>query len=77
QTWFCSVHFPFTEDHEAWVQVVGVGNVEIPVRIRPNTRGKKTSGPAHGVVRLHNVLHAPTNICNIIGGNHILEKALG
>ncbi|KAL2024417.1 hypothetical protein VTK56DRAFT_8228 [Thermocarpiscus australiensis] len=46
------------------MQAIGIGVVEIPVKLRP-----KRSGPdAHGKLRLHNVLHIPTSVCNIVGG---------
>ena len=43
--------------------VVGIGTVELPVK-----RGPSATGPrSHGTLRLRNVLHVPTLICNIIG----------
>ncbi|RYP11685.1 hypothetical protein DL767_011006 [Monosporascus sp. MG133] len=46
------------------MKVLGVGTVELPVQREPG----RTSGPdAHGILRLTNVLHVPSAICNIIG----------
>ncbi|RYP93263.1 hypothetical protein DL770_000638 [Monosporascus sp. CRB-9-2] len=60
--WFTD-YIPF--DSEAGsVKVLGVGTVELPVHREPG----RTSGPdAHGILRLTNVLHIPSAICNIIG----------
>ncbi|KAK4459477.1 hypothetical protein QBC42DRAFT_274406 [Cladorrhinum samala] len=45
------------------MDVIGIGVVEVPVK-----RSPRRSGPtAHGKLRLHNVLHAPSGICNILG----------
>lgn len=46
------------------MDVIGIGVAEVPVK-----RAPKRSGPkAHGKLRLHNVLHVPSGICNILGG---------
>lgn len=44
-------------------QVVGIGTVELPVKRSPTATGPQ----AHGILRLRNVLHIPTSICNVIG----------
>ncbi|KAK4167797.1 hypothetical protein QBC43DRAFT_137198 [Cladorrhinum sp. PSN259] len=46
------------------VDVIGIGVVEVPVKQSPNRSGPQ----AHGKLRLHNVLHAPNAMCNILGG---------
>ncbi|SPQ21564.1 50f88162-c8b7-49a5-a983-7e5aa8e5a23a [Thermothielavioides terrestris] len=67
RVWF-STYTPFaTYIGEAYgasrLDVVGIGDVEIPVKLYP-----KRSGPrSHGILRLRNVLHAPTAFCNIVG----------
>lgn len=44
--------------------VVGIGTVELPVK-----RKRRATGPqSHGILRLRNVLHIPTAVCNVIGG---------
>ncbi|GAB1319250.1 hypothetical protein MFIFM68171_09460 [Madurella fahalii] len=44
--------------------VVGIGMVELSLK-----RSPKRSGPrAHAKLRLQNVLHVPTSICNVLGG---------
>ena len=47
------------------MKVLGIGTVELPVKRSPTARGPRS----HGVLRLHNVLHVPTLICNIIGNS--------
>ena len=64
--WF-SHYTPFTTYAQSVmgreIRAVGVGDVDIPVKVYP-----KRSGPrAHGVLRLRNVLHIPSAICNIVG----------
>lgn len=49
--------------------VVGIGNVEIPVWLP-----SKQSGEEHGIIRIDDVLHAPTAICNIMGMDVILNR---
>ncbi|KAK3392788.1 hypothetical protein B0H63DRAFT_504839 [Podospora didyma] len=49
------------------MEVVGVGSVEIPVE----TSGQQSScsdGGGGNKLRLHNVLHIPSMLCNILGG---------
>ncbi|KAH7114902.1 hypothetical protein EDB81DRAFT_297151 [Dactylonectria macrodidyma] len=43
--------------------VVGIGTVELPVKRSPRATGPRS----HGILRLRNVLHVPTGICNVIG----------
>ena len=43
--------------------VLGIGTVEVLVKRRPDARGAQ----GHGVLRLRNVLHVPSCICNVIG----------
>lgn len=54
-------------DHEAGnprlVDVVGIGDVTLPVKIDLH----KTGRDAHGTLKLRNVLYAPSGICNILG----------
>jgi hypothetical protein len=45
------------------LRVVGIGTVELPVKRSPRATGLG----AHGILRLHNVLHIPALICNVIG----------
>ncbi|RYP81276.1 hypothetical protein DL770_005942 [Monosporascus sp. CRB-9-2] len=49
--------------------VLGIGTVELPVKRSPRATGPRS----HGILRLRNVLHVPTGICNVIG-NPILEE---
>ncbi len=45
------------------LQALGVGVVHLPVKLSP-----KRSGPrSHGTLKLCNVLHIPSSICNIVG----------
>ncbi|CAG7558039.1 unnamed protein product [Fusarium equiseti] len=48
---------------ETRAPVVGIGTVELPVKRSPTATGPRS----HGILRLRNVLHVPTLICNIIG----------
>ncbi|KAM6508473.1 hypothetical protein FALCPG4_018320 [Fusarium falciforme] len=43
--------------------VVGIGTVELPVKRSPRATGPRS----HGILRLRDVLHVPTGICNVIG----------
>ncbi|KAK5659335.1 hypothetical protein OQA88_1428 [Cercophora sp. LCS_1] len=43
---------------------IGIGTVDLPVKRNPKLQGAK----AHGTIRLHNVLHVPDMVCNILGG---------
>ncbi|ATY66521.1 hypothetical protein A9K55_000923 [Cordyceps militaris] len=43
--------------------VIGIGTVDLPVKRRPDARGKQS----HAVLRLRNVLHVPSCLCNVIG----------
>ncbi|KAI5456699.1 hypothetical protein BGZ63DRAFT_467867 [Mariannaea sp. PMI_226] len=45
------------------VQVIGIGSVNLPTKTSPN----RTGPSSHGVLRLKNVLHVPSSICNIVG----------
>ncbi|OAA77407.1 hypothetical protein LEL_04230 [Akanthomyces lecanii RCEF 1005] len=57
--------------------VLGIGTVEILVKRRPDARGAQ----GHGVLRLRNVLHVPSCICNVIGTpvtkEYVLRAASG
>ncbi len=48
-------------DKDTKLTVIGIGSVEIPVRLGP------PGSLVHGTLRLHKVLHAPEALCNIIG----------
>ncbi|KAI8404412.1 hypothetical protein FOFC_15907 [Fusarium oxysporum] len=45
------------------IKVIGIGTVDLPTKTSPNRNGPRS----HGTLRLKNVLHAPSIICNIIG----------
>jgi hypothetical protein len=45
------------------VPVLGIGSVEIPTKRSPNTSGVSS----HGSLLLHEVLHVPDFLCNVIG----------
>lgn len=47
--------------------VIGVGNVELNVRVRPNRQGRASNR----TIVLHNVLHAPLALCNIFGDQYL------
>ncbi|KAL8349305.1 hypothetical protein RB601_001915 [Gaeumannomyces tritici] len=62
RAWF-STYTPFQTILNGSLQVVGIGDVHLPVKLFP-----KRSGPeSHGTLHLRNVLHAPTIICNVVG----------
>ncbi|CAN9293372.1 unnamed protein product [Alternaria alternata] len=46
-----------------YVPVLGIGTVEIPTKRSPNTSGVSS----HASLLLHEVLHVPDFVCNIIG----------
>ncbi|RDL38144.1 uncharacterized protein BP5553_05577 [Venustampulla echinocandica] len=48
--------------------VIGIGSVEIPVRLRSNRTDKR-----HGTIRINEVLHVPTAVCNILGRGDFLD----
>ncbi|KAK4137912.1 hypothetical protein BT67DRAFT_439130 [Trichocladium antarcticum] len=48
------------------LKVIGIGEVQLPVKLFP----KRSGAAAHGTLHLRNVLHVPTAFCNIIGGPH-------
>ncbi|KAM3516043.1 hypothetical protein MY11210_000325 [Beauveria gryllotalpidicola] len=50
------------------LEVIGIGTVELPVKRRPDARGAQS----HGVLRLRNVLHVPSGLCNVVGGRALL-----
>ncbi|KAK8144378.1 hypothetical protein G3M48_005888 [Beauveria asiatica] len=54
------------------LEVIGVGTVELPVKRRPDARGAQS----HGVLRLRNVLHVPSGLCNVVGGKALLADYL-
>jgi hypothetical protein len=45
------------------MDVLGVGDVHIPVKLFPEGSGAE----AHGTLHLRNVLHIPVGVCNIVG----------
>ncbi|CZR49933.1 uncharacterized protein FPRO_16138 [Fusarium proliferatum ET1] len=45
------------------IEVIGIGTVDLPTKTSSNRNGPRS----HGTLRLKNVLHAPSIICNIIG----------
>ncbi|KAL5366367.1 hypothetical protein BJX96DRAFT_31768 [Aspergillus floccosus] len=67
RSWFGDDYIPF----ESFVQnmfggtvpVIGIGSVDLPTKTSPT----KTGPRSHGILRLKNVLHAPSLFCNIIG----------
>ncbi|KAK3347277.1 hypothetical protein B0T25DRAFT_572348 [Lasiosphaeria hispida] len=68
RAWFAS-YTPFETYTTSYLsgsrmQSVGIGDVELPVRVHPKRHGSR----AHGTLHLHNVLHVPTSNCNILGG---------
>jgi len=46
------------------LRVEGIGTVELPTKRSPNRSWRDS----HGILRLTNVLHVPSALCNIIGG---------
>ncbi|KAF1913067.1 hypothetical protein BDU57DRAFT_457153, partial [Ampelomyces quisqualis] len=68
--WF-KTYTPFTSminaspfmDPPQHLPVLGIGTVEIPTKRSPNTSGVSS----HGTLLLHEVLHVPDILCNIIG----------
>ncbi|ORY59291.1 uncharacterized protein BCR38DRAFT_489022 [Pseudomassariella vexata] len=52
----------------AEMQIQGIGAIELPVRRNPNAKGARS----RGTLRLTNVLHIPSLVCNIVG-SPILE----
>ncbi|RBR11205.1 uncharacterized protein FIESC28_09089 [Fusarium coffeatum] len=68
RTWFGADYTPFDSmvgsmAGETRTPVVGIGTVELPVKRSPSATGPRS----HGILRLRNVLHISTLICNIIG----------
>ncbi|KAK4453985.1 hypothetical protein QBC34DRAFT_375792 [Podospora aff. communis PSN243] len=49
-------------------KAIGIGVVDLPVKLWPKPPKNKRNN--QGTLRLQNVLHVPTAICNIIGGPH-------
>ncbi|KAK0743843.1 hypothetical protein B0T18DRAFT_448435 [Schizothecium vesticola] len=45
------------------MEVLGVGDVHIPVKLFPTGSGPE----AHGTLHLRNVLHIPVGVCNLVG----------
>ncbi|KAK3320263.1 hypothetical protein B0T19DRAFT_284883 [Cercophora scortea] len=64
--WF-SEYTPFRSTVVDWTgtkhAVVGIGNVNLPVKRYPNRTGRA----AHGILPLVTVLHIPSFVCNILG----------
>ena len=65
--WFSS-YTPFTSRLGSLVgnvdiAVEGIGSIEIPVKLR----NRRRNGQTHSTIRLDEVLHAPTSLCNILG----------
>ncbi|KAK0750247.1 hypothetical protein B0T18DRAFT_462412 [Schizothecium vesticola] len=48
----------------AYLPVLGIGTVDLPVRLAPHLHGPA----AHGILRLHHVLYIPTCPFNFMGG---------
>ncbi|KAL2128193.1 hypothetical protein VTI74DRAFT_9529 [Chaetomium olivicolor] len=68
RAWF-STYRPFRTFANAFMpgsqlEAIGIGDVRLPVKLFP----KRSGAGAHGTLHLRNVLHVPTNVCNIIGG---------
>ncbi|KAG7289124.1 hypothetical protein NEMBOFW57_005487 [Staphylotrichum longicolle] len=67
RSWF-TTYTPFqtyiTSHSGDSVDAIGVGDVVLPVKLFPHLHGKR----AHGTLRLRNVLHVPSALCNIVGG---------
>ncbi|KAI1484746.1 hypothetical protein F5X96DRAFT_663086 [Biscogniauxia mediterranea] len=63
RSWFGDDYTPFESFvlhmDGSKVKVIGIGTVNLPTEISPNH--------SHGTLRLKNVLHTPSTICNIIG----------
>ncbi|EXA29337.1 hypothetical protein FOVG_19161 [Fusarium oxysporum f. sp. pisi HDV247] len=67
RSWFGDDYTPF----ESYVRsadgselkVIGIGTVTLLTKVSPN----KTGPRSHGTLRLTNVLHVPSVVCNIIG----------
>ncbi|CEJ54184.1 hypothetical protein PMG11_00505 [Penicillium brasilianum] len=78
RSWFTDEYTPFETFFEddsfvtTQVKVIGVGSVNLPVKSFPYDDGPE----AHGVLRLENVLHAPSAICNMIGDVHTKNFAV-
>jgi hypothetical protein len=71
--WFTS-YTPFTSRLGSLVgnvdiAVVGIGSVEIPVKLR----NRRRNGQTHSTIRLDEVLHAPTSLCNILGHDFMIR----
>ncbi|KAF1836335.1 hypothetical protein BDW02DRAFT_521172 [Decorospora gaudefroyi] len=68
--WF-KTYTPFTSTVDlspfvgpsTYIPVLGIGTVEIPTKRSPNNSGASS----HGSLLLHEVLHVPDSLCNIIG----------
>lgn len=74
RSWFGADYTPFKSTIGHLVEgsetpVVGIGTVELSVKRSPRATGPRS----HSILRLRNVLHAPTSICNVIG-NPIEEE---
>ncbi|KAJ5775901.1 uncharacterized protein N7511_000912 [Penicillium nucicola] len=71
--WFSDDYTPFPTEFKSGfgekVQVLGIGTVLLPTYAVPPLMGP----PSLGIIRLENVLHAPTVRCNIIG-SPIIER---
>ena len=52
------------------LQVIGIGTVELPTMRNPCAVGEESQA----ILRLVNVLHAPTADCNIVGGKALSEE---
>lgn len=72
--WFAS-YTPFTSyignilSSDSRQAVAGIGSVEVPVKLPYSRNGKK-----HGIIRIDEVLHVPTGICNILGGGSFMDQ---
>ncbi|VUC29824.1 unnamed protein product [Clonostachys rosea] len=67
RSWFADDYTPvqsFVQSHVGGrLPVIGIGTVNLPTKVAAN----KTGPTSHGTMRLENVLHAPSALCNIVG----------
>jgi hypothetical protein len=76
--WFTSytpfeTHFGHIYTSDYRVNVVGIGTVELNVKLHPQKRAGQINSR---IITLHDVLYAPSAICNIIGGLTLTEYAV-
>ncbi|PHH56066.1 hypothetical protein CFIMG_001729RA [Ceratocystis fimbriata CBS 114723] len=68
RSWFCDDYTPFNSVvghsiQNVYTPVVGIGSVILPVQRTPGSQDPAN----HTTIRLRNVLHIPSGLCNIIG----------